>query len=89
MPHRVENIVRKGEIACYKQLLLFTQVFHTFNASKCGIVWLWDCTIGMFPLRCQLSHCRFSSSFENMGIHHGVVKQYVQEKGKYRCKILH
>ena len=24
-PYRVENIVRKGEIACYKQFLLFSQ----------------------------------------------------------------
>ena len=27
MPYRVENIVRKGEIACYKQFLLFSQCF--------------------------------------------------------------
>ena len=27
MPHSVENIVRKGEIACYKQFLLFSQCF--------------------------------------------------------------
>ena len=25
--YRVENIVRKGEIACYKQFLLFSQCF--------------------------------------------------------------
>ena len=24
MPYRVDNIVRKGEIACYKQFLLFS-----------------------------------------------------------------
>ena len=37
----VENIVRKGEIACYKQFLLFSQCFplYIFSASKCGIVW--------------------------------------------------
>ena len=37
----VENIVRKGEIACYKQFLLFSQCFpqlYIFSASKCGIV---------------------------------------------------
>ena len=42
VPYRVENIVRKGEIACYKQFLLFTQCFpqqYIFSASKCGIVW--------------------------------------------------
>ena len=27
MPYSVENIVRKGEIACYKQFLLFSQCF--------------------------------------------------------------
>ena len=27
VPYRVESIVRKGEIACYKQLLLFSQCF--------------------------------------------------------------
>ena len=27
MKYRVENIVRKGEISCYKQLLLFSQCF--------------------------------------------------------------
>ena len=39
--YRVENIVRKREITCYKQFLLFSQYFpqlYSFNASKCGIV---------------------------------------------------
>ena len=43
MPYRVENIVRKGEIACYKQFLLFSQCFPQVskslarqNASLCG-----------------------------------------------------
>ena len=34
--------MRKGEIACYKQFLLFSQCFpqlYIFSASKCGIVW--------------------------------------------------
>ena len=42
VPYRVENIVRKGEIACTKQFLLFSQCFpqlYIFIASKCGIVW--------------------------------------------------
>ena len=42
---RVENIVRKGEIACDKQCLLFSQCFPQLNissVSKCGIVWYWD-----------------------------------------------
>ena len=39
---RVENIARKGEIACYKQFLLFSQFFHSYislvrrNAALCG-----------------------------------------------------
>ena len=36
--------MRKGEIACYKQFLLFLQCFpqlYIFSASKCGIVWEW------------------------------------------------
>ena len=35
-------MVRKGEIACHKQFLLFSQCFpqlYSFSASKCGIVW--------------------------------------------------
>ena len=41
-PCRVENIVRKGEIAFYKQFLLFSQRFpqvYIISASKCDIVW--------------------------------------------------
>ena len=37
----VENNVRKREIACYKQFLLFSQCFlqlYIFSASKCTIV---------------------------------------------------
>ena len=44
MPYWVENIMRKGEIACNKQFLLFSQCFpqlYIFSASKCGIVWQW------------------------------------------------
>ena len=43
-PYRIENIVRKGEIACYKQFLLFSQCFpqlYIFSASKCAIVLEW------------------------------------------------
>ena len=43
-PYRVENIVRKGEIACHKQFLLFLLCFsllYIFGESKCGIVWYW------------------------------------------------
>ena len=42
MPYRVGNIVRKGEIACYKQFLLFSQCFlqlyilSVSNAALCG-----------------------------------------------------
>ena len=41
--------MRKGEIACYKQFLLFSQCFsqlYIFSASKCGIVWSW---VNPFP----------------------------------------
>ena len=34
--------MRKREIACYKQFLLFSQCFpqlYIFSVSKCGIVW--------------------------------------------------
>ena len=44
MPYRVENSVKKGEIACYKQFLLFSQCFlqlYIFSASKCGIDFVW------------------------------------------------
>ena len=42
VPYTVDNIKRKGEIACYKQFLLFSHCFlqlYIFSASKCGIVW--------------------------------------------------
>ena len=42
VPYRVENIVRKGKIACYKQVLLFLQYFpqlYIYSASNCSIVW--------------------------------------------------
>ena len=41
MPNRVENIVRKGDIACNKKFLLFSQCFpqlYIFSGSKHGIV---------------------------------------------------
>ena len=37
-----QNIVRKGEIACSKQFLLFSQCFpqlYIFSPSECGIVY--------------------------------------------------
>ena len=42
MSYRVENIVRKGEIACCKQFLLSHIYFHSYksiehqNAALCG-----------------------------------------------------
>ena len=42
MPQRVENIVRNGEIACYKQFLHSHNVFQSYisvvckNAALCG-----------------------------------------------------
>ena len=41
---RVENTVGKGEIACYKQFLLFPQCFQKASfpgASKGVTVWEW------------------------------------------------
>ena len=41
---RVENTVGKGEIACYKQFLLFPQCFYKVcfpGMSKGVIVWQW------------------------------------------------
>ena len=52
MSCRVENIVDKGEIACYKQFLLFSQGFpklYIFSASKCDIVWLWVNIVSQGP----------------------------------------
>ena len=44
LPKWVENTVGKGEIACYKQFLLFPQCFQKAcfpGASKGVIVWEW------------------------------------------------
>ena len=44
LSRRVENTVGKGEIACYKQFLLFPQCFQKAGfsgASKGVIVWEW------------------------------------------------
>ena len=44
----IENIMRKGEIACYKQYLLFSQCFtqlYIFNASNVAL-----CGNGLTPL---------------------------------------
>ena len=50
----VENTVGKGEIACYKQFLLFSQCFQIAcfpGASKGVIVWEWvKCTLWCFTL---------------------------------------
>ena len=42
VPYRVENMVRKGESACYKQFFLFSHCFPIYtslvcqNAALCG-----------------------------------------------------
>ena len=36
MPYRVENVMRKGEIACYKQFLLFSQSYIVENIVRKG-----------------------------------------------------
>ena len=40
---RVQNTVGKGEIACYKQFLLFPQCFQKacFPGASIGAVWEW------------------------------------------------
>ena len=48
MSYRVENIVRKGEIACYKQFLLFSQCFPQLYILVCQNVLL--CGNGLNPL---------------------------------------
>ena len=51
MPHlyvAVENIVRKGEIACYKQFPLFSQCFLPYMA----LIFHFKCT-----LKCQSAIC--------------------------------
>ena len=53
----VENIVRNGENACYKQFLLFSQRFpqlYIFSASKCGIVHGNGLKLGDFVLKCEV-----------------------------------
>ena len=51
---RVENTVGKGEIACYEQLLLFSQCFQKAcfqGASKGVIVWEWvKCILQNFDM---------------------------------------
>ena len=50
---RVENIVGKGEIACYEQFLLFPQCFQktcTADTWKPGLVW----ERVKFTLKCRL-----------------------------------
>ena len=66
VPYMVENIVRKGEIVCYKQFLLFSQCFpqlYIFSASKCGIVWQWVNSSSFSNLRVAWLFLRFQSYF--------------------------
>ena len=65
---RIENIVRKGEITCYKQLLLFSQCFpllYIFSASKCGIMrwFLRVCSTSLLKMLGKRRNCNFSFSY--------------------------
>ena len=65
MSYKVENIVRRGEIAFYKQFLLFLQCFphlYIFSAPECGIVWLWVNWVRKFSVVAVYSEMKLSSS---------------------------
>ena len=54
---RVENIVGKGENACYQHLLLFPQCFQKLSFSgslKSGL-----CGKGLKAFPCQKCHCKY------------------------------
>ena len=59
----VENTVGKGEIACYKQFLLFPQCFQEASfpgASKGVIVWEWvNLDLDLGARRCVSMRCAF------------------------------
>ena len=51
VPYGVENIVRKREIACFRQILLFSQCFPKLYIFSNGLSYLtkrllWDACIG-------------------------------------------
>ena len=68
MPNRVEKIARIGEIACYKQLLLFSPFFYCYISSArqsgalCGNVLKsgWTIIIISYEL---MDHCRFTTTY--------------------------
>ena len=48
--------MRKGEITCYKQFLLFSQCFpqlYIISVSKCGIVWKWVKNLDRWSVFCR------------------------------------
>ena len=62
----MENIVRKGEIACYKQLLLFLQCFLPYMA----LIFDFKCT-----LKCLLAICLTLDQFKIFSSGNGFIDQ--------------
>ena len=60
----MENIVRKGEIACNKQFLLFSQHFQSYTAlifnSKCTL----KCRLQFVSIQTSLKCCRLVMGYE-------------------------
>ena len=74
---RVENIVGKGEIACYEQFLLFPQCFQKAcfpGASKGVIVWEWVKTFPSLMRQYWLPGFSAFSTIFSKGFSPGVVK---------------
>ena len=54
----VENIVRKGEIACYKQFLLFSQCFLPYMALIFYFKFILKCRLLFVSISTSLKFCR-------------------------------
>ena len=53
-----ENIVRKGEIACYKQFLLFSQCFLPYMALTFHFKCTLKCRLQFVSIWTSLKFCR-------------------------------
>ena len=62
----MENIVRKGEIACYKQLFLFSQCFLRYMALICYF---------KYTLKCHLQSVSVWTSLKFCGLVNGLTTQ--------------
>ena len=63
MSYRVENIVGKGEIAGYKQFLLFSQCFPLLYIFSVSNVALFGCFLNVF----QIVSAAFAEESNNTG----------------------